>query len=67
MVTDIWVNLGSGNGLMPDGTKPLPEAMLINHEWGPVAKAKFHREWANADLLSIDPLGKYFSEIIIKI
>ena len=23
-----WVNIGSGNGLLPDGTKPLPEPML---------------------------------------
>ena len=23
-----WVNNGSGNGLLPDGTKPLPEPML---------------------------------------
>ena len=28
MMTKIWVNLGSGNGLMPHGTKPLPEPML---------------------------------------
>ena len=26
----IWVNIGSGNGLLPDGTKPLPEPMLTN-------------------------------------
>ena len=25
MATKIWVNIGSGNGLLPDGTKPLPE------------------------------------------
>ena len=25
MVTEIWINIGSGNGLLPDGTKPLPE------------------------------------------
>ena len=25
---EIWVNNGSGNGLLPDGTKPLPEPML---------------------------------------
>ena len=25
----IWVNIRSGNGLVPSGTKPLPEAMLI--------------------------------------
>ena len=23
-----YVNIGSGNGLLPDGTKPLPEPML---------------------------------------
>ena len=26
------VNFGSGNGLLPDGTKPLPEPLLINHK-----------------------------------
>ena len=25
MVTKIWVHFGSGNGLLPDGTKPSPE------------------------------------------
>ena len=29
MVTYIGINFGSGNGLVPDGTKPLPEQMLI--------------------------------------
>ena len=33
----IWVNTGSGIGLLPDGTKPLPEPMLISHQWGSVA------------------------------
>ena len=27
-----WVNKGSDNGLLPDGTKPLPEPMLIYHQ-----------------------------------
>ena len=27
-----WVNTGSGNGLLPDGTKPLPEQVLIYHQ-----------------------------------
>ena len=31
MATKIWVNMGSGNGLMPDGTKPLSELMLTSH------------------------------------
>ena len=37
MATEIWVNIGSGNGLLPDGTKPLPEPMLTYHRWGPLA------------------------------
>ena len=27
----IRVNIGPGNGLLPDGTKPLPESMLTYH------------------------------------
>ena len=27
-LTPALVNIGSGNGLLPDGTKPLPEPML---------------------------------------
>ena len=29
MTIKIMVNIGSGNGLLPDGTKPSPEAILI--------------------------------------
>ena len=36
MATEIWVNIGSGNGLVPDGTKPLPEPMFTYHKYGPV-------------------------------
>ena len=32
----IWINIGSGDGLLPDGTKPLPEPMLTYHQWGDV-------------------------------
>ena len=28
MALEILVNIGSGNGLLPDGTKPLPEPMM---------------------------------------
>ena len=30
--TLMWVNTGSGNGLLPDGIKPLPEPMLTYHQ-----------------------------------
>ena len=36
MVLEIWVNTGSGNGLLPDGTKPLPKPMLTDHQRSPV-------------------------------
>ena len=29
----MWVNISSGNGLLPDGTKPLPELMLSIQFW----------------------------------
>ena len=35
MATDIGVNIGSGNGLLPDGTKPLPEPVLTDHQQSP--------------------------------
>ena len=30
------VNIGSGSGLLPDGTKPSPEPVLIHYQLGPV-------------------------------
>ena len=29
---EIWVNIGSGNGLLLDGTKLLPEPILTYHQ-----------------------------------
>ena len=31
MMPHIWDNIDSGNGLLSDGTKPLPESMLTYH------------------------------------
>ena len=41
----ILVNIGLGNGLLPEGAKPLPEPMLIYHQWERVAFTwgQFHR------------------------
>ena len=49
MATEIWVNIGSGNGLLPDGTKPLPEPMLTDHQWSPVTfiLEQFHKRCLN--------------------
>ena len=37
MATEITVNIGWGNGFVPDGTKPLPEPKLSKHQLGLVA------------------------------
>ena len=52
MATEIWVNIGSGNGLLPDGTKPLPEPMLTDHQLGPVRfiLGQFHKWCLNQQL-----------------
>ena len=31
MMSEILVNIGSGNGILPDQTKPLTEPMLVFH------------------------------------
>ena len=43
------VNIGSGNGLLPDGTKPLPEPILTDHQWSSVAfiLGQFHKRCLN--------------------
>ena len=45
MATQILVNIGSGNGLVPSGTKPLPEPMLSYRKYGSVmSKGNFTRD-----------------------
>ena len=36
MVTQTVDNIDSGNGLLPDGTKPLPEPMLTYRKYAPM-------------------------------
>ena len=49
MAAGIELNIGSGNGLLTDGTKPLPEPTLTYHQW--VWKTftwkKFHERYPN--------------------
>ena len=37
MATEIWVNIGSGNGFLPDGTKLLPDI-----DWSSVKFSDIH-------------------------
>ena len=47
MATEIWVTIGSGNGLLPDGTKPLPGPILNYHEFNalPSSREQFNRNF----------------------
>ena len=59
MATEIWVNIGSGNGLLPDGTKPLPEPMLTYH---PLRSHGIHMS-----VLSLEDLKKPINKTRLKI
>ena len=54
MATEIWVNIGSGNGLLPDGTKPLPEPLLTDHQWSPETfiLGQFHKGYLSHQSLT---------------
>ena len=49
------VNIGPGNGLLPDGTKPLPETMLTYHQWSlvTITWAQFHKRYFSHHLLKL--------------
>ena len=51
MATQIWVNTDSGNGLLPKGTKPLPEPMF-RLQWF----SSFHTYQMAAVVLALVPL-----------
>ena len=55
MALEILVNTGSGNGLLPDGTKPLPEPMLTHLQWGLVAFiwGQFHKRYLSHHSLKL--------------
>ena len=59
MVMDDWVKIDLGNGLLPDGTKPLPEPMLTYRHWGSITityKGKFTQDTFNTIIsLKIKP------------
>ena len=49
----IWnlVNIDSGNGLLPNGTKPLPEPMLTNH--GILSIFRIHLRKSSQEMLKV--------------
>ena len=36
MAKEFWASICEGSGVLPDGTKPLPETNADNHQLGPV-------------------------------
>ena len=58
----IWINIASGNGVLSDGTKPLPEAMLTNHQWGLTAW-EFENDWMK--IIAAYPRGQWVKHTIL--
>ena len=67
MATVIWVNIGSGNGLLPDGMEQLPEPMLTDHQLSPVTfiLGQFHEKCLNHQ--SLKSFLKITSKISFKL
>ena len=61
MATSIPINIGSDNGSLPEGTKPLPEAILTYHQYGPVAftRGQFHWIWSSYQITEFCMRIKY--------
>ena len=71
LVIQIWINIGSGNGLLPDGTKPLPILMLTNRKWGLVADGNFtgnaqDRIWKWLCITAISARGQWVKAIPVQ-
>ena len=52
-INPLWPS--SGNGLLPDCTKPLPEPMLTYHQWGSVTTiwGQFHEKYFSHQQLKL--------------
>ena len=64
----MWVNIGSGNDLLPNGTKPLPEPMLTYHQWIPVTitSGQFRGRWFQSSINKQNWLEIYLSKFSFK-
>ena len=51
MLTKILVKYGSGNSLLPDGTKALPEQMLTYHHDQPGSRAFINTQVSKAKVM----------------
>ena len=63
MATENWVNIGSGNGLLPDGTKP-----LLNQCWLIIGEVLWHSPegnftWNAQDIYPWRELENYWFKI----
>ena len=44
VIGSVWINIGSGNGVLPESSKPLPEPILTYYQWDRmvVTRCQFH-------------------------
>ena len=53
MAPNNWVNIGSADGLLPNGTKPSAEPMSIDHQRGIVTLRTNSQEMLKISVLDI--------------
>ena len=51
LMTASMTTIGSGNGLLPDGSKPLPGPMLTSHKWNSLAFTWEQFNWGVSKIL----------------
>ena len=61
MPTQIWVNIGSGNSLLPNGTKPLPKVLRNSPEGYFTGNTEDIYPWneLDIDITSQGPMGQH--------
>ena len=50
---DILVNIGSGNGFLPDGTKPLSESISTYHQYSDIHRRTISQEISQPSITKI--------------
>ena len=63
LVLNTVVDVGSGNGLLPEDTKSIPEPMLTNLQWGLVAFTQGQFHWKCSIYLTLIWVRNYWFNI----
>ena len=58
MAMQMLVNIGSSNGLLPVGTKPLPDPVMTYHKTSSISRTKFQNLNVSCIILQLHSLNQ---------